>query len=118
MEISPLLSPEFFAGKVPAFYKMLEDNEDAFAARYNEAAGKGLRQRFIASLTKDGDAPSGYRARIALEDISPEHPLFNLNGTDNSAIIRTGFYPSPLVISGAGAGAYQTASGVLNDILM
>ncbi len=118
VEISPLLSPEFFAGKVPAFYKMLEDNEDAFAARYNEAAGKGLRQRFIASLTKDGDAPSGYRARIALEDISPEHPLFNLNGTDNSAIIRTGFYPSPLVISGAGAGAYQTASGVLNDILM
>ena len=67
VEISPLLSHEFFAGKVPAFYKMLEDNEDAFAARYNEAAGKGLRQRFIASLTKGGDAPSGYRARIALE---------------------------------------------------
>ncbi|MDE5890350.1 MAG: hypothetical protein K2H10_04965, partial [Bacteroidales bacterium] len=28
------------------------------------------------------------------------------------------FYPSPLVIRGAGAGARQTASGVLNDILM
>lgn len=118
VEISPLLGPEFFEGKVPAFYKMLEENEAVFAARYDEAAGQGLRQRFIASLIKESSAPLGYRAKIGLENVGPEHPLFNLCGTDNSAIIRTGFYPSPLVISGAGAGAYQTASGVLNDILM
>ena len=42
---------------------------------------------------------------------------FNLSGTDNAVLLETDFYPSPLVIQGAGAGAYQTASGILNDIL-
>lgn len=118
VEISPILGPEFFEGDVEAFYGKLAENEGLFAARFREAESKGLRQRFIASLVKDESSPLGYEARIGLESIGPEHPLFNLDGTDNSAIIRTDFYPSPLVISGAGAGAYQTASGVLNDILI
>lgn len=118
VEISPILGPEFFEGKVPAFYKMLEDNEELFAERYRQAAEKGLRQRFIASLIKDESSPFGYKARIGLENVDASHPLFNLCGTDNAAIIKTDFYPSPLVIQGAGAGAYQTASGVLNDILL
>lgn len=118
VEISPILGPEFFEGKVPAFYKMLEENEEMFAARYREAADKGLRQRFIASLVKDETSPLGYKARIGLEAVDASHPLFGLCGTDNSAIIQTDFYPSPLIIQGAGAGAYQTASGVLNDILI
>ena len=101
-----------------AFYAKLAENEEMFAARYNEAASKGLRQRFIASLVKDADSPFGYKAKIGLESIDSTHPLYNLCGTDNAALIQTDFYPSPLVIQGAGAGAYQTASGVLNDIIM
>ena len=89
-----------------------------FASRYNEAASKGLRQRFVASLVKDENSAFGYRAKIGLESIDPTHPLYNLCGTDNAALIQTEFYPSPLVIQGAGAGAYQTASGVLNDIVV
>ena len=116
VEITPILGQEFFEGKVTEFYRKLEENEDFFAQRYRQAADKGLRQRFIASLTKDSD--NGYKARIGLENIDEKHPLFNLCGTDNAAIIQTDFYPSPLVIQEAGAGAYQTASGVLNDILM
>ena len=118
VEISPILGDEFFEGDVVAFYKKLAENEEMFAARYAEAASKGLRQRFIASLVKDEQAPFGYRAKIGLESVSSEHPLFNLCGTDNAALIQTDFYPSPLVVQGAGAGAYQTASGVLNDIIM
>lgn len=118
VEICPILGPEFFEGKVDAFYRKLEENEAAFAAQYEAAASLGLRQRFIASLTRDESSPFGYRARMALENVGPEHPLYNLCGTDNAAIVRTDFYPSPLVIQGAGAGAYQTASGVLNDILV
>ena len=118
VEISPILGPEFFEGKVPAFYQMLADNEAMFAARYHEAADKGLRQRFVASLVKDETSPLGYKAKIGLEAVAEGHPLYGLCGTDNAAIIKTDFYPSPLVVQGAGAGAYQTASGVLNDILM
>ena len=118
VEISPILGPEFFEGKVPAFYQMLADNEEMFAARYHEAADKGLRQRFVASLVKDEESPLGYKAKIGLEAVAEGHPLYGLCGTDNAAIIKTDFYPSPLVVQGAGAGAYQTASGVLNDILI
>ncbi len=118
VEISPILGPEFFEGKVDAFYRKLEENEAFFAQRYWDADSKGLRQRFIASLVRDDLSPLGYRARIGLENVAEGHPLFNLCGTDNAAIIMTDFYPSPLVVQGAGAGARQTASGVLNDILM
>jgi len=118
VQISPILVDEFFEGDVDAFYAKLAENEEMFAARYNEAASKGLRQRFVASLIKDENSPLGYRAKTGLEAVSADHPLFNLNGTDNCAIIQTDFYTSPLVVQGAGAGAYQTASGVLNDIIM
>ncbi len=118
VEIHPILGEEFFEGDVPSFYARLADNETFFAERYKEAAQKGFRQRFVASFIKDENAEFGYRAKIGLENVDASNPLYNLMGADNCAIIQTDFYPSPLVIQGAGAGAYQTASGVLNDILM
>ena len=118
VDVSPILPEDFFEGDVEAFYAKLAENEEMFAAQYNEAAAQGLRQRFVASLVKDADAPFGYRARIGLERVDASHPLYSLCGTDNAALIQTDFYPSPLVVQGAGAGAYQTASGVLNDIIM
>ena len=116
--IYPILGKEFFDGDVEAFYEKLAENEKMFAASYMDAASKGLKQRFVASLVKDDTSELGYRAKIGLEAVAEEHPLFSLSGTDNCAIIQTDFYPSPLVVQGAGAGAYQTASGVLNDIIM
>ena len=118
VEISPILGDEFFEGDVASFYSKLAENEEMFAARYHEAASKGLRQRFVASLVKDENATYGYKAKIGLECVDSLHPLFNLCGTDNAALIQTEFYPSPLVVQGAGAGAYQTASGLLNDIIV
>ena len=115
VESVPVLAPEYFCGKVDAFYKMLEDNESVFSARWKAAAEKGCRQRFIARVEELPD--HGYRCSMGLRDVSPGHPLYSLCGTDNSAIITTDFYPSPLVIQGAGAGAFQTAGGILNDIL-
>ena len=115
VRINPVLGPEFFTGKVDEFYAKLAENEENFAASYRAAAEKGLRQRFVASLIKTED---GYKAEMGIQNVGPEHPLFNLCGTDNAAIIKTDFYPSPLVIQGAGAGARQTASGVLNDIIL
>ena len=118
VQVSHILGEEFFEGDVDAFYAKLAENEEVFAARYNEAASKGLRQRFVASLVKDENSELGYRAKIGLENVDESHPLYSLSGTDNCAIIQTDFYPSPLVVQGAGAGAYQTASGVLNDIIV
>jgi aspartokinase/homoserine dehydrogenase 1 len=111
-----LLRPEFFEGNVDDFYEGLAKHEKDFATLYNTAASKGNKLRFIATLCRE--ANGGFKASMGLQEVGVGHPLFNLNGTDNAAIITTSFYPSPLVIQGAGAGARQTASGVLNDILL
>jgi len=118
VEIDSVLGPEFLTGKVSEFFEKLAAGEEGFAKSYKAAAAKGKRQRFVASLVKDPTSPNGYKASMGLQEVGPENPLFNLCGTDNAAIITTEFYPSPLVVQGAGAGAYQTASGVLNDILI
>ena len=117
VEISPILGPEFFEGTVEEFYQKLADNEAFFAERYRKSAEGGFRQRFVASLIKDEASETGYKASIGLEDVADGNPLYILCGTDNAAMIQTDFYPSPLVVQGAGAGARQTASGILNDIL-
>ncbi len=118
VDFHPILGEEFFEGDVEAFYEKLAQNESLFAERYQSAAKKGFRQRFVSSFVKDSDSEFGSRAKIGLENVTSSNPLFNLQGADNCAIIQTDFYPSPLLIQGAGAGAYQTASGVLNDILI
>ena len=115
--VEPLLPAEYFEGGTEDFYRRLQEHEPELAARYRDAAEKGLRRRVVASLEHCPDAATGYRASIVLKEVGEDHPLFNLSGTDNAVLIETDFYPSPLVIQGAGAGAYQTASGILNDIL-
>ncbi len=115
--VEPLLPAEYFEGGTDDFYRRLQEHEPELAARYRDAAEKGLRRRVVASLEHCPDAATGYRASIVLKEVGEDHPLFNLSGTDNAVLLETDYYPSPLVIQGAGAGAYQTASGILNDIL-
>ena len=117
VSLVPAIGPKYFKGDLDEFYSLLSKNEPYFAEAFSAAESRGLRQRYVASLVRDESAPKGYRARISLEEVAPDHPLFHLRGTDNSALITTEFYPSPLVIQGAGAGALQTASGLINDIL-
>jgi 5,10-methenyltetrahydrofolate synthetase len=58
---------------------------------------------------------SGYR--VGLIEVDSTHPFYSLEGSDNAMLITTEYYPNGVVIKGAGAGARQTASGLLNDIL-
>lgn len=115
VEIGPLLGETYFEGSVEDFYARLAAGEEDFRGLYAKAASAGLRLRFTATLERDGEK---WKAAMGLREVGPDSPLFNLCGTDNAAIIKTDFYPSPLVIRGAGAGALQTASGILNDILL
>jgi len=80
--------------------------------RYEAAAAKGLKLRYVASVDAQGNATVG------LQEVGPESPLYSLKGTDNAVLITTGDYPSPMLIQGAGAGTRQTAGGLLNDILL
>lgn len=116
VDITPVLGPEYFSVRIPEFYRLLSDNEERFAKSFREAEKQGLHQRFVARLERTQEGK--YKASIGLTCVDAAHPLYTLSGTDNSAIMTTSFYPSPLVVQGAGAGARQTASGVLNDILL
>ena len=111
---NPILGPEFFECKLSEFYSMLQEAEPQLSKAYKDALARGCKRRFVASLERDGD---GWKATMGVRELGPEHQLFNLSGTNNAAIITTSFYPSPIVIQGAGAGAKQTAGGVLDDIL-
>lgn len=90
-------------------------DEAVLAGLWRKAADEGCRLRFVASLEREGE---GYKARMGLRALPESHPFYNLNGTNNCALLTTEFYPSPLVVQGAGAGAFQTASGLLNDLLL
>ena len=100
------------------FYAKLEDYEPTLKEQYNAAAAKGEKLRFIAALDATECTAAGKpKCTISLKSIGKEHPFYTLEGTDNAVIIESDYYPNAIVIKGAGAGAKQTAGGVLNDIL-
>ncbi|MBR1500350.1 MAG: hypothetical protein IJ823_07740 [Bacteroidales bacterium] len=81
---------------------------------YQEASGAGKRLRYLAVLQPGGGV---WKACASLQAVGPENPLYHLRGTENCAIFTPEDYPAGLVIQGAGAGARQTAGGVLMDII-
>ena len=82
---------------------------------YADATAAGKRLRYVARLYREDG--NGWKASARLEAVGADSPLFGLSGTVNCCAITSADYPSPLVIQGGGAGARQTAGGVLNDIL-
>lgn len=103
-----------FADDQEYFYNALEAEEPVLKAAYENAASNGKKLRFMAILDKSGETPE---YRIALTEVDSSHPFYSLEGSDNAMVITTEYYPQGVVIKGAGAGARQTASGLLNDIL-
>lgn len=115
VEVEPVV--KLSEGTTEEFYADLEAQEPALSLRALKASVKGRRLRFVASLEKDLAAPKGYRASIRVREVEKEHPAYHLRGTENAIILRSAFHPYPLVIEGAGEGAKQAASSILNDIL-
>ncbi len=103
-----------FADDQEYFYNALEAEEPVLKAAYENAASNGKKLRFMAILDKNGETPE---YKIALTEVDSSHPFYSLEGSDNAMVITTEYYPQGVVIKGAGAGARQTASGLLNDIL-
>lgn len=118
VEVTDLLPEGIIDREGEDFYQALEASEEYFRHLYDEASSAGQRLRYVASLVRDSAAPLGYRISVGLHRVMRSCPLYHIKGTDNCLKITTAMYPSPLVIQGAGAGGIQTASGILNDILL
>jgi len=93
------------------FLLSLKENSNHFNKLLNDANKKNCRLKFVAKLNNG-------KASVGLESVPPEHPFFNLVGSDNITVFYTERYKeSPLVVKGAGAGGEFTASGVFADII-
>tara|TARA_B110001469_G_scaffold122248_1_gene132660 strand:- start:582 stop:3026 length:2445 start_codon:yes stop_codon:yes gene_type:complete len=93
------------------FYESLAQNEAHFQNIFKEANTKNCRLKYVAAF-ENGNA------NVGLQQIAPEHPFYNLEGSDNIVLFFTNRYPiNPLIIKGAGAGADVTASGIFADII-
>ncbi len=99
------------AESIDTFFEALTAADDKFEALRRQAEDKGEVLRFVALLQKD-------KARIGLERVGPDHPFYQLSGSDNMIVFTTERYKErPLVVRGPGAGAEVTAAGVFSEII-
>jgi len=93
------------------FIARLEDWDDMWAARVDDAASRRRVLRYVASATARS-------ARVRLEAVGADSPFSALRGTDNQVVFTSDRYlERPLVVTGPGAGPDVTAAGVMNDVL-
>ena len=105
------LVPEHLASvSLPEFLDRLSELDGEWAARVAGAEANGEVLRYRARVTASG-------ITVGLVGVQASDPLASLTGTDNQFAITTRRYRQPLVITGPGAGAPVTASGVFADIL-
>ncbi len=98
-------------GTVEEFFAILKKHDGWFEERRQAAENNGCKLCYVAFFE------SG-KARVGLKEVDPQHPFFNLSGSDNVFVLTTDYYSErPLIIRGPGAGAKVTAAGVLSDIL-
>ena len=117
VDITPLIPEPMDQMPLNDFYRALEAMEPSFAEAFERASAAGCRRRFVAFIERNPASPLGYRAGIRIQDVGASHPAYHLRGTENAIIVQSAFHPYPMVIQGAGEGAGQAASSILNDIL-
>lgn len=110
VQVHSLLPDQLMNGSLDDFWKQLPQHDQEWESRRLKAEAEGKRLRYVATF-EDG------KARIGLEAVEPSHPFYTLDGANNCVAITSAYYPSQLVIQGAGAGADVTAAGLFADIL-
>lgn len=97
--------------KTEDFFEILESYDDHFESLRANAEKHGKKLCYIARFENG-------RGEVKLEEISRDHPFFELDGSDNIMALYTKYYEeSPMVIKGPGAGANVTSGGIVADIL-
>lgn len=96
---------------IDEFMEGLKGHDGYYKEKKERAEKNGNVLRYIAKY-EDG------KAGVTLQEVGPEHPFYNLSGSDNILSITSMRYKNhPMVIKGPGAGAAVTAAGVFADII-
>ena len=105
------LPDAFFEGSIDDFWKNLPSLDADFEARRQELEKEQKRWRFVAKM-------EGGKTSVSLEAVSPHHPFYGLEGSNNIVLLTTERYREyPMLIQGYGAGAGVTAAGVFANIM-
>jgi aspartokinase/homoserine dehydrogenase 1 len=111
VNISKFLPDECFKGDLNDFFEKVKQYDAEFEQKRKELVKLNKKWRFFATLDKG-------KARVELLTIGPDHPSFNLEGSNNIILFTTNRYHElPMVIKGYGAGAEVTAAGVFADLM-
>ena len=101
----------FFEGSLDDFWKNLPTLDADFEARRQVLEKENKRWRFVAKM-------EGGMTSVSLESVGPQHPFYNLEGSNNIVLLTTERYKEyPMLIQGYGAGASVTAAGVFANIM-
>lgn len=96
---------------VDEFMERVTELDSTYSEMVAQAQANNMRLRYVATVESTG-------ASVGLRQLSAEHPLAALRGTDNLFSFTTERYSGqPLVVRGPGAGVEVTAAGVLGDIV-
>ena len=96
---------------VDDFMKKLDTADKYFDELRTKALQQGKVLCYVAKYENG-------KATVAVEQVGKEHPFYGLSGNINVVTITTKYHnTTPLTLTGSGAGARLTASGVLTDIL-
>ena len=102
---------DYFEGSVEDFWKKLPNLDADFESRRKELEKEHKKWRFVATM-------DGGKTSVALKAVGPEHPFYNLEGSNNIVLLTTERYKEyPMLIQGYGAGASVTAAGVFANIM-
>ncbi|MDX5407384.1 MAG: bifunctional aspartate kinase/homoserine dehydrogenase II [Chromatiaceae bacterium] len=114
IQLQPLLPAELEQGSWQQFWAQCDVLDDAMAQLFAQATAQGKLLRYVACLTLQDE---GALASVALQAVSPVHPLAAIAPCDNVFVIESDWYSSnPLVLKGPGAGKQVTAGGLHADL--
>jgi aspartokinase/homoserine dehydrogenase 1 len=109
--IERFVPDHFFDGPLEAFWTNVPQLDAEFEERRKKLAEQNKKWRFVAKF-ENGKAETG------LQEISSNHPFYDLEGSNNLVMFTTERYNKfPMLIKGYGAGASVTAAGVFADLI-
>ncbi len=111
VKVTPILPEDCFRGSLDDFWEKVAGYDEDFEKRRLNLEKENKKWRFVAFLKKG-------KASVRLTDVSMEHPLYPLEGSNNLIMITTERYREhPMIIKGYGAGAEVTAAGMFADVI-
>jgi len=111
ISVVPFLPGDCFSGSLDNFWSRIKSYDGDFEEQRKRLEQEGRKWRFVAMM-KLG------KAEVRLIEITPDHPFYALEGSNNIITITTERYKElPMIIKGYGAGAEVTAAGMFADII-